>query len=114
MKILVVEDEPKLASFVKKGLEEQSCQVDVAYDGQMGRNMALSNSYDVIVLDVNLPKLNGFDVVQAIRQEKNQTPVLMLTAMGSVDDKLTGFESGAETFVERRLLTSLRALQAPW
>lgn len=115
MKILVVEDEPKLASFVKKGLEEQSCQVDVAYDGQMGRNMALSNSYDVIVLDVNLPKLNGFDVVQAIRQEKNQTPVLMLTAMGSVDDKLTGFESGADDYLVkpfefRELMARLRAL----
>jgi heavy metal response regulator len=115
MKILVVEDEPKLASFVKKGLEEQSCQVDVAYDGQMGRNMALGNSYDVIVLDVNLPKLNGFDVVQAIRQEKNQTPVLMLTAMGSVDDKLTGFESGADDYLVkpfefRELMARLRAL----
>lgn len=115
MKILVVEDEPKLASFVKKGLEEQSCQVDVAYDGQMGRNMALGNAYDVIVLDVNLPKLNGFDVVQAIRQEKNQTPVLMLTAMGSVDDKLTGFESGADDYLVkpfefRELMARLRAL----
>jgi heavy metal response regulator len=115
MKILVVEDEPKLASFVKKGLEEQSCQVDVAYDGQMGRNMALSNSYDVIILDVNLPKLNGFDVVQSIRQEKNQTPVLMLTAMGSVDDKLTGFESGADDYLVkpfefRELMARLRAL----
>ncbi|QJD80890.1 response regulator [Spirosoma rhododendri] len=115
MKILVVEDEPKLASFVKKGLEEQSCQVDVAYDGQMGRNMALSNPYDVIILDVNLPKLNGFDVVQSIRQEKNHTPVLMLTAMGSVDDKLTGFESGADDYLVkpfefRELMARLRAL----
>ena len=115
MKILVVEDEPKLASFVKKGLEEQSCQVDVAYDGQMGRNMALSNAYDVIVLDVNLPKLNGFDVVQAIRQEKIQTPVLMLTAMGSVDDKLTGFEAGADDYLVkpfefRELMARLRVL----
>lgn len=115
MKILVVEDEPKLASFVKKGLEEQSCQVEVAYDGQMGRNMALSNTYDVIVLDVNLPKLNGFDVVQSIRQEKIQTPVLMLTAMSSVDDKLTGFESGADDYLIkpfefRELMARLRAL----
>jgi two-component system copper resistance phosphate regulon response regulator CusR len=56
MKILVVEDEPKLASFVKKGLEEQSCEVDVAYDGQLGRNMALSNAYDVIVMTLTYPK----------------------------------------------------------
>lgn len=115
MKILVVEDEPKLASFVKKGLEEQSCEVDVAYDGQVGRNMALNNPYDVIVLDVNLPKMNGFDVVQSIRQEKNRTPVLMLTAMGSVDDKLTGFEAGADDYLVkpfefRELMARLRAL----
>lgn len=115
MKILVVEDEPKLASFVKKGLEEQSCEVDIAYDGQLGRSMALSNSYDVIVMDVNLPKMNGFDVVQSLRHEKVSTPVLMLTAMGSVDDKLTGFESGADDYLVkpfefRELMARLRAL----
>lgn len=115
MKILVVEDEPKLASFVKKGLEEQSCEVDVAYDGQVGRTMALNNPYDVIVLDVNLPKLNGFDLVQSLRQEKIRTPVLMLTAMGSMDDKLTGFEAGADDYLVkpfefRELMARLRAL----
>ena len=115
MKILVVEDEPKLASFVKKGLEEQSCEVDVAYDGQVGRTMALNNLYDVIVMDINLPKMNGFDVVQSIRHEKNRTPVLMLTAMGSVDDKLTGFEAGADDYLVkpfefRELMARLRAL----
>ncbi|CCH55491.1 Transcriptional activator protein copR [Fibrisoma limi BUZ 3] len=115
MKILVVEDEPKLASFVKKGLEEQSCEVDVAFDGQVGRNMALHNTYDVIVLDVNLPKMNGFDVVQSLREEHIRTPVLMLTAMGSVDDKLTGFESGADDYLVkpfefRELMARLRAL----
>ncbi|QKZ12896.1 response regulator transcription factor [Spirosoma sp. KUDC1026] len=115
MKILVVEDEPKLASFIKKGLEEQSCEVDVAYDGQVGRNMALNNTYDVVILDVNLPKMNGFDVVQAMRQENIRTPVLMLTAMGSVDDKLTGFEAGADDYLVkpfefRELMARLRAL----
>ncbi len=115
MKILVVEDEPKLASFVRKGLEEQSCEVDVAYDGQLGRTMALNNLYDVIIMDINLPKMNGFDVVQSIRQEKNRTPVLMLTAMGSVDDKLTGFEAGADDYLVkpfefRELMARLRAL----
>ncbi len=115
MKILVVEDEPKLASFVRKGLEEQSCEVDVAFDGQVGRNMALNNLYDVIIMDINLPKMNGFDVVHSIRQEKNSTPVLMLTAMGSVDDKLTGFEAGADDYLVkpfefRELMARLRAL----
>lgn len=115
MKILVVEDEPKLASFVRKGLQEQSCEVDVAYDGQVGRTMALNNLYDVIVMDINLPKMNGFDVVQAIRQANNRTPVLMLTAMGSMDDKLTGFEAGADDYLVkpfefRELMARLRAL----
>ena len=115
MKILVVEDEPKLASFVKKGLEEQSCEVDVAFDGQVGRTMALNNVYDVIVLDVNLPKMNGFDVVQSLRQDRVTTPVLMLTAMGSMDDKLTGFEAGADDYLVkpfefRELMARLRAL----
>lgn len=115
MKILVVEDEPKLASFIKKGLEEQSCEVEVAFDGQIGRTMAINNSYDVIVLDVNLPKLNGFDVVQSLRQQQIKTPVLMLTAMGSVDDKLTGFEAGADDYLVkpfefRELMARLKAL----
>lgn len=115
MKILVVEDEPKLASFVKKGLEEQSCEVDVAFDGQMGRTMALNNAYDVIVLDVNLPKMNGFDIVQTLRKERIRTPVLMLTAMGSMDDKLMGFEAGADDYLVkpfefRELMARLRAL----
>lgn len=115
MKILVVEDEPKLASFVKKGLEEQSCDVDVAFDGQVGRTMALNNAYDVIVLDINLPKMNGYDVVQSLRQGRITTPVLMLTAMGSMDDKLTGFEAGADDYLVkpfefRELMARLRAL----
>ncbi|MBD2699466.1 response regulator transcription factor [Spirosoma sp. BT702] len=115
MKILVVEDEPKLASFVRKGLEEQACEVDVAFDGQAGRTMALANPYDVIIMDINLPKLNGFEVVQSIRQQKNSTPVLMLTALGSVDDKLTGFEVGADDYLVkpfefRELMARLRAL----
>ncbi len=115
MKVLVVEDEPKLASFVKKGLEEQQCEVEMAFDGQIGRTMALSNVYDVIVMDVNLPKMNGFDVVQSLRQEDVKTPVLMLTAMGSVEDKLTGFESGADDYLVkpfefRELMARIKAL----
>jgi len=115
MKILVVEDEPKLASFVKKGLEEQSFEVDVAYDGQIGRNMALASTYDVIVLDVNLPKMNGFDLAQSLRAEQIKTPILMLTAMGSVDDKVAGFEAGADDYLVkpfefRELLARIRVL----
>ncbi|MGM9508777.1 response regulator [Larkinella sp. GY13] len=115
MKILVVEDEPKLASFVKKGLEEQSFEVDVAFDGQIGRTMALSNSYDVIVLDVNVPKINGYDLAKSLRSENIKTPILMLTAMGSLDNKVAGFEAGADDYLVkpfefRELLARLRAL----
>lgn len=115
MKILVVEDEPKLASFVKKGLEEQSFEVDVAFDGQIGRNMALSVSYDVIVLDVNVPKMNGYDLAKSLRSENIKTPILMLTAMGSLDNKVAGFEAGADDYLVkpfefRELLARLRAL----
>ncbi|MFD1141319.1 response regulator [Larkinella insperata] len=115
MKILVVEDEPKLASFVKKGLEEQSFEVDVAYDGQIGRNMALSVNYDVIVLDVNVPKMNGYDLAKSLRSENIKTPILMLTAMGSLDNKVAGFEAGADDYLVkpfefRELLARLRAL----
>src|ERR1700712_2911925 len=115
MKILVVEDEPKLADFVKKGLEENACKVDVAYDGQIGKNLALSNPYDILVLDVNLPKINGFDLAQMLRGENLHTPILMLTAMGTINDKLTGFEAGADDYLIkpfefRELLARLRAL----
>jgi len=116
MRVLVVEDEPKLAEFVKKGLEENACNVDIAYDGQIGKNMALSNPYDVLVLDVNLPKINGFDLAQQLRQEQLGTPILMLTAMGSINDKLIGFGAGADDYLVkpfefRELLVRLRALQ---
>ncbi len=115
MKILVVEDEPKLAAFIKTGLEAQACAVEVAHDGTRGRQLAQRHPYDVIVLDVNLPGLNGFAVTQALRQEGNATPILMLTALGSVDDKLTGFEAGADDYLVkpfefRELMARLRAL----
>ena len=115
MRILVVEDEPKLATFIKTGLEEQACEVAVAYDGTLGRQLATSHAYDVIVLDVNLPGLNGFALTRALRQEGSKTPILMLTAMGSVDDKLTGFEAGADDYLLkpfefRELMARLRAL----
>jgi DNA-binding response OmpR family regulator len=115
MKILVVEDELKLATFIKTGLEAQACEVAVAYDGTVGRQLATSHAYDVIVMDVNLPGLNGFALTRALRQEGSKTPILMLTALGSVDDKLTGFEAGADDYLLkpfefRELMARLRAL----
>jgi two-component system, OmpR family, copper resistance phosphate regulon response regulator CusR len=116
MKVLIVEDEPKLAGFVKKGLEEQAWEVDVAYDGQVGSSLALSNHYDVIVLDVNLPKMNGFELATLLRKEDVRAPILMLTAMGTLNDKLTGFGAGADDYLVKpfefqELIVRLRALQ---
>lgn len=115
MKILIVEDEPKVASFIKKGLEEQSYLVEHAFDGMIGKSMALGNSYDVIVLDVNLPGMNGFELCKVIRENNIYSPVLMLTALGTTDDKITGFDSGADDYLVkpfefRELLARIKAL----
>jgi two-component system copper resistance phosphate regulon response regulator CusR len=115
MKILIVEDEPKVASFIKKGLEEQSYLVEQAFDGIIGKSMALSNTYDVIILDVNLPGMNGFELSKIIRESDIKTPILMLTALGTTDDKLTGFDAGADDYLVkpfefRELLARIKAL----
>ncbi len=115
MKILIVEDEPKLASYIQKGLEEQTYEVELAYDGIMGKRLALGNYFDVIIMDVNLPKMNGFDLATALRSEKVKTPILMLTALGTTEDKLDGFAAGADDYLVkpfefRELLARIRAL----
>ena len=115
MRILIVEDEPKVASFIKKGLEEQAYEVEVAFDGFLGQKMALSNPYDIIILDVNLPQVNGFEVCKNIRSSNVKTPVLMLTAFGTTDYKITGFDSGADDYLVkpfefRELLARIKAL----
>lgn len=114
-KILIVEDEPKVAGFIKRGLEEQSFETDIAYDGLIGKKKAKSNNYDLIILDINLPLLNGFELCREIRSVNSKIPVLMLTAMGTTDDKLTGFESGADDYLVkpfefRELLARIKAL----
>ncbi|WP_299820327.1 response regulator transcription factor [uncultured Pontibacter sp.] len=115
MKILLVEDEPKVAAFIKKGLEEQSYEVDLAYDGMFGAKMAHQNEYDVILLDVILPHINGLDVCREIRQRNNTVAILMLTALGSTDDKITGLDAGADDYLTKpfefkELLARIRAL----
>lgn len=115
MKILVVEDEPKVSSFIKKGLEEQSYDVDVAYDGYFGKKLAIENEYDLVILDVILPKQSGVEACREIRQQKPAIPILMLTALGSTDDKILGLDSGADDylvkpFVFQELLARIRAL----
>lgn len=99
MRMLVIEDEPKLAQYLNKGLSENGHVVDVAHDGIEGRRLALGGDYDLVLLDVMLPGVDGFGVLQAIRAEKRQLPVLMLTARDRVEDRVRGLENGADDYL---------------
>jgi two-component system copper resistance phosphate regulon response regulator CusR len=115
MRILLVEDEPRMANVIAKGLREQSYAVDVAHDGDAGLYQASINDYDVIVLDVLLPQRDGFEVCRELRARGDPTPVLMLTARASIDDRITGFDAGADDYLTkpfsfRELLARIRAL----
>ena len=115
MRVLIVEDEIRLAETLGQIIMEQKYQTDIVHDGEAGLDYALSGQYDVIVLDVMLPKINGFDVVKKLRQNKNATPVLMLTARDEVRDKIEGLDYGADDymtkpFVPEELLARIRAL----
>ncbi|MCB2406574.1 response regulator transcription factor [Hymenobacter lucidus] len=115
MKLLLVEDEPKLASFIQKGFQNEGYELDVAFDGQMGLSLFRQNSYDLIVLDVNLPHINGFALCGLIRADNAHVPVLMLTALDSLEDKTLGFEAGADDYLVKpfkfqELLLRARAL----
>jgi DNA-binding response OmpR family regulator len=99
MKILLVEDDPKISSFVKIGLESSECIVDIAYDGTIGEKLALSKKYDIMILDVVIPGISGFELCKKIRIKNVSTPVIMLTSLDSVEDKLTGFECGADDYL---------------
>jgi heavy metal response regulator len=115
MKILLVEDEKKVASFIKRGLEEEHFTIDVAYDGESGEFMALTSEYDLIILDILLPKKNGFEVLKSLRANGIQTPILILTAKGSIDDKVEGLNSGADDYLTKpfafaELIARIRSL----
>ena len=115
MKILLVEDEKKVASFIKKGLEEEYYTVDVVYDGKEGLKLALGEEYDLMIMDVMLPFKDGFTLVKEIRAEKNNTPILLLTAKDSVEHKVAGLDSGADDYLTKpfafeELLARMRAL----
>src|SRR5689334_18309165 len=100
MKILVIEDELSVASFIMKGLEEQSFIVDLALDGNRGKQLALQNQYDVILLDVVLPEINGLQLCRIIRENSN-VPILMLTALGTTNDIVTGLDNGADDYLTK-------------
>jgi DNA-binding response OmpR family regulator len=115
MKLLVVEDEPKVASFLKQGLEEQQNEVTVVYDGLFAKKMAMENTYDAIILDVMIPYLNGMEVARELRAEGVKSPILMLTALSAVDEKVSGLDAGADDYLVKpfdfkELLARLRAL----
>jgi heavy metal response regulator len=115
MRILVVEDEEKVASFIRKGLEEEHYAVDVALDGEEGLEMAQITPYDLIVLDLMLPKLDGFRFLKQLRADSVGTPVLVLTARDTLTDKVRGLDLGADDYLTKpfafaELLARVRAL----
>jgi heavy metal response regulator len=115
MRILVVEDEKKVASFIKKGLEEEHYAVDTAPDGENGLYLAEVNTYDLMVLDLMLPKINGLELLRRVRQKGNNVPILVLTAKDSVDDIVKGLDAGCDDYLTKpfafsELLARIRAL----
>ena len=115
MQVLIVEDDVRLARAVAKILEENGYQVDLVHDGQSGLDYAESGIYDVVILDVMLPKMDGFELAKQLRRKKVETPVLMLTARGAIPDKIEGLDSGADDYMTKpfspaELLAHLRAL----
>lgn len=101
MNILLIEDEPEVAAFIKTGLEEQQHHVTVVTDGLEGALIATEQDFDMMILDIILPGLNGFNVCQQVRTHKKDLPILMLTALGTVGNKIQGFEKGADDYLTK-------------
>lgn len=97
--ILIIEDEPRVANLLMNGLEENGYQVMVAYDGLMGLRLFQAHSFDLVISDIVLPKMNGFELCKEIRKVNSCIPILMLTALGATDDKLDGFDAGADDYM---------------
>ncbi len=115
MRILVVEDEHKIANAIKRGLEQESYAVDVAFDGAYGFDLASTEQYDVVVLDLMLPKMDGVEVCRRLRKDGIHTPILMLTARGQISDRVNGLDAGADDYLVKpfafaELLARIRAL----
>lgn len=99
IKILLIEDEVKTVQSLKLGLEENGFYVDVAYDGEMGKQLALRNNYDLIISDLIIPGINGLELCKSLRKEGLETPILMLTALNSTEEKIEGLEAGADDYL---------------
>jgi len=115
MRILIVEDEHKIANSIKRGFEQETWASDVAYDGEVGYDMAASEDYDIIILDLMLPKMDGMEICKRLRAEGIHIPILMLTARGELSDKVDGLNSGADDYLAKpfafeELLARVKAL----
>jgi two-component system, OmpR family, copper resistance phosphate regulon response regulator CusR len=116
MKILLIEDEPSVSSFIQKGLQEHQHEVKVAFDGPTGLSLARQHSFDLIILDVIMPGMNGVEVCRKLRQEENlSTPIIMLTALSSTDDVVSGLDAGADDYISKpfkfkELVARIRAI----
>lgn len=113
--ILLIEDDLRVSELIKRSLEEQEFYVTRAYDGEMGKKLALQNNYDLLITDIIVPKINGLDLCKEIRQTKPDLPIIMLTALGTTDDKVEGFDAGADDYLVkpfeiRELLARIRSL----
>ena len=115
MKILIVEDEKKLANFLKKGLQEEGYAVDLVHNGEDGLYMATDKDYDLVILDIYIPKLDGFAVLKRLREQEVATPVLLLTVRATIEDKVLGLDLGADDYLTKpfafeKILARVRAL----
>jgi DNA-binding response OmpR family regulator len=115
MNVLLVEDDVELAQFIQKGLQSEGILVSMAFDGVIGRSLVNEHRFDVVVLDVNIPGMNGYDLCRYVKQNWPAIPVILLTALGSLDNKVLGFESGADDYLTKpfafkELLFRLKAL----
>jgi two-component system, OmpR family, copper resistance phosphate regulon response regulator CusR len=114
-RVLIVEDEPKAAESFRKWLEENNFGADIAPDGAVGKHLALSEKYDLVLLDLNLPYISGYEVCREIKNQKPQMPVILVTALGGIDQKLGGFDAGADDYIVkpfdfRELMARMRLL----
>jgi len=115
LQVLLIEDEQRIAELIKRGLEEQGFAVMVAYDGETGKKLALNNHYDIIITDIVLPVISGIDLCKEVRLQKPNIPIIMLTALGTTNDKVEGFDAGADDYLVkpfdlRELHVRIRAL----
>ncbi|MCW5924507.1 MAG: response regulator transcription factor [Saprospiraceae bacterium] len=115
IRVLIIEDDPRVAELIQRGLSEHGFDAALAYDGLSGKKLALQNDYDLVITDIVLPKMDGLDLCKSIRQAKPDLPIIMLTALGTTDDKVEGFDAGADDYLVkpfemRELLVRIRAV----